>query len=55
MSTRSRGEATHLDEDYYQILQDIKYPKYKYVAFLDDSADGLNFKIAKVSKLSHEF
>jgi hypothetical protein len=52
MSTRSRGEATRLDEDYDLILKDIKYPKHKYVAFLDDSGDGNNFKIAKVSKLS---
>ena len=46
LSTRSRGEPTQLDEDYYLVLKDIKYPKYKYVAFLDE--DGLQFKIAKV-------
>jgi hypothetical protein len=33
------------------ILKDIKYPKYKYVAFVD-TEDGPTFKIAKVSKLS---
>jgi hypothetical protein len=55
LSTRSRGEATRLDEDYDLILKDIKYPKHKYVAFLDDSADGITFKIAKVSEYSQEW
>ena len=54
MSTRSRGEATRLDEDYDMILKDVKYPRHKYVAILNDSEDGTNFKIAKVSKLSQQ-
>lgn len=48
-STKSRGQPTMLDDDYLLVLRDIKYPMHKYVAFLDDEADGLNFKIAKVS------